>query len=318
MSDGGYIALGDVPVSPLSDDEIAEWINEQPKMKVGYRIRPATLDLWIHILRVFDECGAPMTVRQMFYQLETRGYVEKSENGYRLTAKNLVQMRKRGVIGYEFITDNTRWARRAHTFETLEKCLEYTRETYRKSLWVFQPCYVEIWIEKEALIGVIDEVTMKYDVPLMPCKGYPSETFLFSAAQYIKRQNKPTYIYYFGDFDPTGKDIPRHIEKTLREFGADFTFEVMAVTEDQIRDFGLPTRPTKKSDTRAKGWNKDSVELDAITPKALRELVEVCIVKHMDLKSWNRVLETEKAERETLNNFFKQLGTSTQIYHASA
>ena len=152
----------------------------------------------------------------------------------------------------------------------------------------------------------------------MPCKGYPSETFLFSAAQYIKRQNKPTYIYYFGDFDPTGKDIPRHIEKTLREFGADFTFEVMAVTEDQIRDFGLPTRPTKKSDTRAKGWNKDSVELDAITPKALRELVEVCIVKHMDLKSWNRVLETEKAERETLNNFFKQLGTRTQIYHASA
>src|SRR5208283_1264705 len=106
---------------------------------------------------------------------------------------------------------NTRWARRAQTFETLEKCLEYTRETYRKSLWAFQPCYVEIWIEKEALIGVIDEVTMKYDVPLMPCRGYPSETFLFSAAQYIKRQNKPTYIYYFGDFDPTGKDIPRHI-----------------------------------------------------------------------------------------------------------
>jgi hypothetical protein len=255
-----------------------------------------------------------MTVRQVFYQLEIREFVPKTENGYKQTAKNLLHMRKNGILPYKFITDNTRWIRKVRSYSTLEKCLEYTKQSYRKNIWAFQPCYVEIWIEKEALIGVIDDVTSQYDVPLVPCKGYPSETLLFDAAEDIKLQNKPTHIYYFGDFDPTGKDIPRHIEKTLREFGAEFTFEVKAVTPKQIRILNLPTRPTKKKDTRAKNWEEDSVELDAIPPRILPKLVEECIVEHMDLLAWAETRKIEKLERETLSYIMGlQSGTSTQF-----
>ena len=313
MTEIGCISIQGVPLSQWSDKELTVWINNHIKEIGKYRIRYSTLNTWIGILRVFDECDAPMTVRQVFYQLETRRFVPKTENGYKQTAKNLLKMRKSGIIPYHFITDNTRWIRRPQTYRDLADFLAISKETYRRSVWAFQPVYVEIWIEKEALIGVINETTRIFDVPLVPCKGYPSETLLYEAADDIKRQNKPAYIYYFGDFDPTGKDIPRHIEKTLRGFGAEFSFEVMAVTDEQIQTYHLPTRPTKKKDTRAKKWQGDSVELDALPPRILRDMVKSCIERHIDSKNLEITKKSEDLERETLEQIMSQLGTSPQF-----
>ena len=57
-----------------------------------------------------------------------------------------------------------------------------------------------------------------------------------------------------------------------------FTFEELAVTPEQIEGWGLPTRPTKKSDSRTPGFiekygDVGSVELDAVDPRTLRALV---------------------------------------------
>jgi hypothetical protein len=308
MTDAGCITLGGTPLSQWTDAELADLINACLEESGKYRIRDQTRAVWIGILRVFDECGTPMTVRQVFYQLETRGFVPKTENGYRQTAKHLLKMRKIVVIPYHFITDNTRWIRRPRTYQDLEHFLAISKETYRRSVWVMQPVYVEIWIEKEALIGVIIDTTSSYDVPLVPCKGYPSETLLYKAAEEIKQQHKPAFIYYFGDYDPTGQDIPRHIEKTLRGFGADFTFEVVAVTEKQIQTYKLPTRPTKGKDTRAKNWPGDSVELDAFPPRILRDMVKTCIERHIDKMLLEYTIKSEDFERETLANLKSQIG----------
>lgn len=91
--------------------------------------------------------------------------------------------------------------------------LDQSSNLYRRALWDAQPLYVEVWLEKEALSGAIYEVTSEWDVPLMPTRGYPSLTFIHQAAEAIAVQAKPTFIYYLGDHDPSGVDIPRVIER---------------------------------------------------------------------------------------------------------
>ena len=200
--------------------------------------------------------GRPMTVRQVFYQATVHGLVEKAESGYGKVQTDLTVMRRAGELPYDWLADNTRWQRKPRTFSSVEEALRDTAAFYRKSLWTDADCYVEIWLEKDALSGVIYPVTSMYDVPLMVARGYASLSFLYSAAEYINDLDVPTYIYQFGDFDPSGVNAGEKIEETLRELapGADIVFERIAVTEAQIADWDLPTRPTKASDTRAKAF----------------------------------------------------------------
>src|SRR5262249_28588791 len=152
--------------------------------------------------------------------------------------------------------------------------LRLTAQTYRRAVWDTQASYVEIWLEKDALAGVLYDVTEEWDVPLMVTRGYASLSFLHSAAETISSHSKPTYLYYFGDHDPSGLDITRAVEQGIRQFApnADITFERVAVNPDQIEGMGLPTRPTKASDSRSKGFEGESVEVDAISPDDLRRL----------------------------------------------
>src|SRR5262249_14445233 len=158
-----------------------------------------------------------------------------------------------------------------------------TAAFYRKNLWADADSYVETWLEKDALAGVIYPVTSMFDVPLMVARGYASLSFLYNAAEYINALDVPAHIYHLGDFDPSGVNAGEKIEETLRELApdAEIYFERIAVTEQQIDDWNLPTRPTKKSDTRSKGFGDISVELDAIEPNRLRNLVQETIEQHL-------------------------------------
>jgi len=161
--------------------------------------------------------------------------------------------------------------------------------------------YVEIWVEKDALAGVIAPVTQEYNVPLYVARGYASKTVIYDAAQDIKRIGKPAFIYHFGDFDPSGVDASYQIRDGLMKHGADITFERVAVTPAQIEDLNLPTRKTKPQDPRSKKWgDHPSVELDALPVPVLRTLVERSIKKHIDFVEWERMLQVEAAERNTL------------------
>lgn len=113
----------------------------------------------------------PMTVRQVFYQATVVGAVEKSEAGYNKVQTDLVKMRQAGELPYGWLADNTRWQRRPNTYSSVEQALNDTAHLYRKSLWDDADCYVEIWLEKDALSGVVYPVTDQYDVPLMVARG---------------------------------------------------------------------------------------------------------------------------------------------------
>ena len=246
----------------------------------------------------------PQTVRQVFYALTVRGAIRKEEIEYQRTVVRLLaEMREAGKIPFEWITDNTRLMRKPASFTNLKSCLESTANFYRRNVWSNMPAYVEVWCEKDALAGVLVTETEVYDVPLMTSRGYSSLSFLHGAAKTIAAKNKPTYIYHFGDHDPSGVDAARDIEDKLKRYApdAEIHFERVAVTLMQIAEWDLPARPTKMKDTRAKKFGSPtSVELDAIPAVKLRELVRGCIERHVDQKQLEFLKTTETSERELL------------------
>jgi hypothetical protein len=267
------------------------------------RRTPREMVVLRELLRKVVEADRPMTVRQVFYRMVSLGVIAKTEGEYNQTVGRLLtEMRRDGSIPYAWIADNSRWMRKPCSFDSIEDALRETAEFYRRRLWADQDAYVEVWLEKEALAGVLYAVTAEWDAPLMVTRGYPSLTFLHEAGQAIAAQGKPTFIYYFGDHDPSGLDIPRKVEEELRGFApdVDITFERVAVTPEQIDEWELPTRPTKKTDTRARNFEGESVEVDAIPPARLRELAEDVITAHIDEHTLEVVVAAEESERELL------------------
>jgi hypothetical protein len=245
----------------------------------------------------------PATVRQVFYRLVSEGVIAKTEGEYKQTVvRLLVAMRREGVIPFRWIADNTRWMRKSQSFDSVEHALYRTAQTYRRAVWADQAAYVEVWLEKDALAGVLLEATDLWDVPLMVTRGYPSLTFLHSAAEQIATVGKPCFLYYFGDYDPSGIDIPRKVVDDLRALApdADLRFERVAVNENQIAAWSLPTRPTKRTDARAKRFKGESVEVDAIPPELLRSLASDAILQHIDAHALQLLRAAEESERELL------------------
>lgn len=247
----------------------------------------------------------PATVRQVYYRLVSAGVIEKTEQEYKRTVRLLTAMRHDEEVPMEWIADYTRWMRKPRTFESGEDALRSTAQLYRRALWSSQPVYVEVWLEKDALSGVVVEETDPYDVPLMVTRGYPSVSFLHAAAEVIRgyaRRGKPAVLYYLGDHDPSGVDIPRFVEERIREYApeAEIDFQRLAVTPAQIEAWDLPTRPTKRTDTRARNFDGGSVEVDAIPPAQLRQLVRESIESNIDQRALDVVRVAEASEREAL------------------
>ena len=250
------------------------------------------------------EQHGPATVRQCFYLAIAAGLIDKTEQEYKGTVcRLLADARIEGDLSWSTIVDHTRSALYLKTADSLADAVADTARHYRRAMWRNQEHRVEIWIEKQTLMGVLRDVTMEFDVGLFATRGYPSLSFLYDCAEDIQDSGKPTFIYFLGDHDPSGRDIRRNVEARLREFtdDADIVFEHLAVTPEQIREMSLPVRPTKTTDTRAKGWQGGSVEVEAITPDKLRNMVTNAIVQHIDDAEWRIVKAAEQSERELLN-----------------
>ena len=252
------------------------------------------------------EADQPVTVRQVFYRLVSEGIVRKTEGEYgRTVGRLMVEMRMAGELPFGWVADSTRWIHRPDTFDSVKDALRETARTYRRPLW--RGRRVEVWCEKEALAGVLVDVTYPWDVPLIVQRGYPSITYLYSIAEEIKHQGDPTVIYQFGDYDPSGLDIIRFCRQKLVELAPDVedlvTFELAALTPEQIHKWDLPGRPTKRSDTRSRDFRGESVDLDAVPPGQLRALAEDCIERWIDPELLARTQAIEAQERALLQSF---------------
>lgn len=255
---------------------------------------------------IFDaaERDQPLTVRSIFYRVVSAGAVEKSEKSYRAVQRRVLAMRRNGGLPYDWVADGTRWAIKPNTWNSVEDMLSAASYSYRRSLWLEQNVHVEVWSEKDALASVISAVTRELDVPLLVARGFASETFLYSTAQQVKYSNKPAFIYQLGDHDPSGVAAWEHVQARLRDFApnVDFTFQRLAVTPEQIDTHKLLTRPTKTTDSRARNFVGESVEVDALPSPVLRSLVRDAVESHLDPHKLAITRAVEQSERDVLRN----------------
>ena len=252
-----------------------------------------------------------MTVRQVFYQLVVRNVIEKTEEQYQGTViRLLTEMRMAGSIPFNWIVDESRRRIVNRTYNSIADAARDTAKFYRRSALHECPDYVEIWSEKEALAGVLEDAASDYDVPVLVSKGMPSITQLYGTACMIARAaraGKRSFIYQFGDHDPSGVLIPKTIRTRLYEFSIRLgykppTIKRVALTKEQIAEFNLPTRPTKREGNRhANKFEGDSVELDALPASELRSMVRKVIERHISQHDLEILRASEESDRNFLN-----------------
>lgn len=230
-----------------------------------------------------------------------------------------------GIIEMEAFIDRERsmYGRTEIDEKDLEEEIENGKEQikawmqhYRLNKWSNQDNYIEVWIEKKALQGVFEWPCRRMDVGLAPCKGYPSITFLNDASKRFEQaedQGKNLIILYFGDYDPSGKDIPRSIKENLARMGVNVEMKQVALNKEQIDKYKLPGVPAKASDSRSRSWSGgDVVELDAIEPKELEAMVKQIIKEHFDRDDYAELQEKQAEEKNTyrkkLKDFVNDLG----------
>jgi hypothetical protein len=244
------------------------------------------------ILAVADEIreDATITLRQLYYALTVRGVLPKTEAAYKRLAQITSAMRRAGDLPYSWIEDGTRITYAPTTYESAKAALEDLAGRYLESPWADCETAVEIWLEKDALAGVVYDVTYDFCVPLRVQRGYASLSALYKAAIDIGTRIKrdiETQVYYLRDLDPSGADAARAAEATVREIlgtnAAELPpFVILGVTPAQVKKWRLPTRPNKPTDTRSAAFtHRASVELDAIEPRRLRALVKGAIAEHL-------------------------------------
>lgn len=243
----------------------------------------------------------PVTLRGVFYRAVSAGAVEKTEHGYLLVYRRCLALRRAGRIPYSWITDGTRFVMKPDSYRDIDAMLETAAASYRRALWNDQAVDVHVFAEKDAVSGVLYPVTSQWDVPLGVMRGYASESFVWNVAEALRATRWPSYMYNFGDHDPSGVDIWRNFEQKVRGFApdADVHFERLAVTPEQIDEYHLPTRPTKSSN-HSRGFVGESVEVDALPPNVLRQLVETAITQHIDQHALEMTRVAEQSEREVL------------------
>lgn len=261
----------------------------------------------------FDE----ITVRQLYYRLVAIGMTNDLKH-YKKVVAAMTDARWKGKVRFSAFIDRERSMcgnTDADPVE-LEQKIDQGKEqigawmrSYNLNRWENQPKYIEVWIEKKALQGVFEQPCYIHGVGLAPCKGYPSLTFLHDAKDRfndaIDRDQKPT-ILYFGDYDPSGEDIPRSLKKNLARMGCEIELHQIALNQQQITEMDLPSVPAKSTDVRTKNWNgKGAVELDAIEPHALAKMVEDALSDHFDTDLHDSLMEREEGERAAYRTALK-------------
>jgi len=240
-----------------------------------------------------------MTVRQVYYQLVSGLVIENKRSQYQAVSKALVYARKTGEIPWEWIEDRLRQPRKVRMWNDLSDFSETVKRAYRRDVWDTQSCYLEAWLEKDALSGIFDDIRYPYGVTLNVGRGYDGWDSIHNAAERYGRGDHVT-VLYFGDFDPSGEDMVRSIRKRFRELGCRPNIVKCALTAEDVRTYQLPANFTKRTDSRRKAFvNKHgdvSVELDALPLNILQEKLRLAIETRMDLAALNEVKHVEGRE----------------------
>lgn len=253
-------------------------------------------------IRTFAKENYPVTVRQIFYNLVSRQIVESSIQTYHEIVRIVKNMRLAGIIPFKWVVDDTRRPEKTPTWNSVSDILHAAIEQFRSDWQQDQRYYVEVWLEKRSLRRFFYPITNNYDIFLCVGGGYQSYDMIEDASvRFKERAEKGQYpvILYFGDLNPSGKDMPRDIKRRLAILGANVDIIEVALTTQDILDFQLPQNPFKNKDTRAKWYLQKygvtySVELDALPPNILRDRIKKALELYLDIP---RLFDHRKADK---------------------
>ena len=179
--------------------------------------------------------------------------------------------------------------------------------SFRLDKWATQRWRVEVWIEKDALSGVIAGVCRELDIPYFSCRGYTSISEMWVAARRMQRyidQGQTPLILHLGDHDPSGVDMTRDVIDRLRMFMGGSSVQRLALNWDQVETYNPPPNPAKLSDSRAQGYieqhGENSWELDALEPSVIASLIRDAVQGVRDEDAYRRVWEREQEHRQLL------------------
>lgn len=280
--------------------------------KIQYKainFRSKSLDLIELINQVIAEYqaqGYELTLRQAYYQLVARGYIPNNEKSYKNIGNLINDGRLAGLIDWNAITDRTRNLRGNSHWKRPEDVIYSAKYSYNLDKWKGQPNYVEVWVEKDALVDVVGQACRPLDVPFFSCRGYTSQSEMWTAAQRLRRQNyrDQRVIIHLGDHDPSGIDMTRDIQERLNMFGADAYVKRVALTMQQIDTYNPPPNPAKITDSRCgkyiEQFGDESWELDALEPKVITDLITSEVTAFRDDAIYQAVCDREESEKEEL------------------
>jgi hypothetical protein len=259
------------------------------------------------IIDQYLDDGYVMTLRQLYYQLVARDVIPNSDKEYKKLGELLKKGRMAGIVDWDAIEDRGRQPRLPYWVNGVSDALNDVYEQYRLNRQEGQANYLEIWVEKEALSNVMARVTNEYHVNLMVNKGYSSCSAMHEAYKRLKhaqnRRGQRPIILYFGDHDPSGKDMVRDIRDRLVEFGlSGFLVLNPALNMDQVDTYNLPENPAKITDPRAAWYIQEygphSWELDALEPPVLIDIVTSALMEYINKDIYDAVLAEEEEQKE--------------------
>ena len=263
------------------------------------------------IIQSYAQQGFNLTLRQLFYQFVARAIIDNTERSYKRIGSIVSDARLAGLLDWDAIVDRTREAKDNPHWSSPEEILEGAANAYALNVRKGQPTYLEVWIEKDALIDIVDRVCKTLDVGRFSCRGYVSQSAMWEAAQRINTameddelDHQGAMILHLGDHDPSGIDMTRDIQDRLTLFECDVRVKRIALTMQQIRGLNPPPNPTKITDSRAKDYileyGHQSWELDALDPAFLTALIQEQVAVYTDQFALDEMTKQQEDEREYL------------------
>lgn len=301
--------------------------------KIEYEWKNFAYDT-LRIIRTADQIcqeyaalGYDLTLRQLYYQFVARDIIPNNQKSYDRLGQIVSDGRMAGMIDWDHIVDRTRNLRSLAHWDKPESLLSAAASQYRNEKWAKQPNRVEAWIEKDALVGVLEQACEPLDVDYFSCRGYTSASEIWGAAQRLRTyldEDQDVTILHLGDHDPSGIDMSRDIrdrleffitEDLVRENDMDrdeaeeiaqerLTIKRIALNMNQVRTYNPPPNPAKFTDARfasyVERFGRECWELDALPPDVLARLIQSEILALRDEEAWQASVEAEKADKTAL------------------
>jgi hypothetical protein len=264
------------------------------------------------VIEEYQAQGLRLTLRQLYYQLVTKNIIPNAERSYKNLSSLVSDARLAGYIDWDAIEDRIRVPNMPPEFKNLEELVEAALDSYRLPRWVDQKYYVELWVEKDALAGVLKPLARKHHVTLMVNRGYSSQSAMYEASKrFLRRDDRTGVLLYLGDFDPSGEDMVRDIKERMEMFGVDLSVVKVALMLDQVKKYNPPPNPAKREDPRSrefiKKYGASSWEVDALPPTELHRIIERAMKVLVDTKKMNVVIKMEEDDKAKLREAVKQI-----------